>query len=579
MNASNNNSQKWLVQDYFNKHAKNWQSIYSIKDLSSFLIQQRKDYVLGYVDSLNLKRGARILDAGCGAGLTSLELLKKGFVVVGIDVSKNMVDLARKNCAKVGLKGKATFQVGDVEALSFEDDSFDAVIGMGLIEYLKWDRWALQEIYRVLKPDGFLIVTVPNKIRLSYLLDPIYFFSLVKQETSSILKKVLEKIIIRTFGYRILRKLIYKLTHNRNSSKTPKTFKRNLYVPSRLKQMLSWLDFEILDSVSHGYGPFRLLKQSKGLSLKLNWILQKWSGKKIFSFLSDLGSDYIVLSKKKTLKINERQVFVPNKDVKIFEPAEKEEFLSRRNIWIRKNPEYFHLDLKQLNTRIYSRKNVLVISPHPDDEIIGCGGTLIKMLKEGSRVTILQLTDGSDTGSLRDCPEYIRKTVRLKEARVVAENLGIDELILWKEKSSNLKCTQANVRKLTDILNRLQPEVIFVPFINDVHPDHIIANEILRKALEDSNLNLIKVDILSYEVWSFVPPNIFCIIDNQFEKKTKMLMKYRTGMKVIDYVHFWEFLNAYHAHTLLGKKSFIEVFLNLYGKAYLKLVQDATRPK
>jgi len=565
-----NNSQKGLVKDYFDKNAKNWQSIYSIKDLSSFLVQQRKDYVLDYVDSLNLKRGARILDAGCGAGLTSLELLKKGFVVVGIDGSKNMVDLARKNCAKVGLQGRTTFQVGDVEELSFEDDSFEAVIAMGLIEYLKWDRWALQEIYRVLKPDGFLIVTVPNKIRLSYLLDPIYFFSLVKQAGKSVLKKVLEKIIIRTFGYRTLRKLIYQLTHN--SSKKLKKFKRNLYVPSRLKRMLSRLDFEILDSVSHGYGPFRLLRQSSGLSAKLNRLLQEWSGRKVFSFLSELGSDYIVLCKKtKPLKINERPV-------KISEPAEKEEFLARRKIWLKKNPAYAHLDFKPLNARIYSRANVLVISPHPDDEIIGCGGTLIQMLKEGSRVTILQLTDGSDTGSLSDSPAQIRKTIRLKEAKVVAENLGT-ELILWKEKGSNLKCTQANIRKLADILKRLQPKVIFVPFINDIHPDHVVANEILRKVLATSNLNLAKVDILSYEVWSFVPPNIFCIIDNQFDQKTKMLMKYRTGMKVVDYVHLWEFLNAYHGLTLLDKKSFIEVFLKLDGRAYQKLIEDATRPK
>jgi LmbE family N-acetylglucosaminyl deacetylase len=264
-----------------------------------------------------------------------------------------------------------------------------------------------------------------------------------------------------------------------------------------------------------------------------------------------------------------------DKHIKKFE-SEKKEFFAQRNVWLKKNPEYSHLNLLPFDTQAYSCENVLVISPHPDDEIIGCGGTLIRMLEGGSRVSVVQLTDGSNSSALKDSPEHIRKTIRLEEAKVVATNLGFAELILFKEPDSLLECTKENVKKLSDILNRLHPEVIFIPFINDTHPDHVVANDILSKSLESSTLNLSEVRVLSYEVWNFVPPNSFCIIDNQFDKKADMLMKYRTGMKVIDYVHFCESLNSYHAYDLLGKKGFAEVFLDIDAKTYRDLIRSTT---
>ena len=553
-----NNSQETLVEKHFDTYVEDWQTIYAAKDLPSLIIQEQRDYVLNYVDTLDLKKGARILDLGCGTGLTSVNLLQRGFIVVGIDVSEGMLDLARKNCKQFGLECNATFQLGNAEQLDLQDDSFDAVIAMGLIEYLEWDRWALQEMHRVLKPGGYLIVTVPNWIRLSYITDPFFYISIFKQKAGRVLK--------RNFKY------ISKLTQ-----KSPRTFNRNLYVPSSLRRMITQLDFNIIDSISHGFGPLILLCRSNRVTFKINQILKQRNERKIMPFLSEVGSDYIVLCQKreKSSDISKRQIFADiDKRNKKFE-SEKKEFFVRRNAWLKKNPEYSHLDLRQLDTLAYSNENVLVISPHPDDEIIGCGGTLIKMLEEGSIVTVLQLTDGRGTYALKDSPEHIIKTIRFKEAKVVAENLGFAELLLFEEKGSRLECTIDNIKKLSDILNRLHPKIIFVPFINDMNPDHIVANEILSKSLESSTLNLPEVNVLSYEVWSFVPPNSFCIIDNQFDKKAEMLMKYRTGMKVVDYVHFCESLNSYHAYNLLGKKGFAEVFLDIDAKTYMELIRGS----
>jgi LmbE family N-acetylglucosaminyl deacetylase len=259
--------------------------------------------------------------------------------------------------------------------------------------------------------------------------------------------------------------------------------------------------------------------------------------------------------------------------IKKFE-SEKKDFFTRRDTWLQKHQEFAHPTPKNLDIPAYAHENAVVISPHPDDEIIGCGGTLIRMQEAGSKISVVQLTDGSASSALEDAPETIRKTIRLEEATAVAKNLGFANLFLFREEDSNLICSRENVTRLSSILNRLRPAVIFVPFMNDPHPDHVAANEILGKSLESSELDLPKVAILSYEVWSLVPPDTICPVDRQFDKKEKMLMKYRTAMRVIDCVDFCESLNLYHAYKLLGKLGFAEVFLKIDAERYIELVRE-----
>jgi LmbE family N-acetylglucosaminyl deacetylase/ubiquinone/menaquinone biosynthesis C-methylase UbiE len=545
-----------IFNEFFFDTFQNKNNTNMINNLSSSIVQERSAHVLKYIDTLGLKKKAEILCLGCSRGIFLINLLERDFIVTAIDTSEEIIDIARKNCTQAKLDCNATFQMGNAEQLNLPDDRFDAVIVIGQIEYLLWDRWAFQEINRVIKPGGHLIMIVPNNIGLSYITNPYHLFSNFEEIWDSFLRNL-------------------NINSGKKIQKSSDMFYINFYIPSRFNYLLSEHGFEIIDSVSHGFGPFVILSRSNKITIKIDQMLNRFSKKKKIPILSELGKEYIVFCQKRErdFDIKKRHVFKNlDKRLRLFK-SEQKEFFIRYDQWLNKNPDYAHLDLQQFDTNAYSCENILVISPHPDDEIIGCGGTLIKMLGEGSLVTVLQLTDGSSTFALRDSPEKIKKTIRLKEAEIVAKNLGITELILFKEDQSHFKCTKDNVKKLSEILNRLRPQVIFVPFVNDTNPDHIIANEILRKALENSAINTPEVRILSYEVWSLVPPNSFCLIDNQFYKKTEMLMKYRTGMKVVDYVRFCEDLNAYHANNLLGKHGFIEVFLNIDAKTYTELIQ------
>ena len=97
--------------------------------------------------------GQRVLEVGCGRGLGLETLLSFGAMhVTGFDLDPRMVTLAQKRIAKYG--NRAHVFVGDAEAIEAPDASFDAVVDYGIIHHIpNWPQ-ALQEIARVLEPDG-----------------------------------------------------------------------------------------------------------------------------------------------------------------------------------------------------------------------------------------------------------------------------------------------------------------------------------------------------------------------------------------------------------------------------------------
>jgi SAM-dependent methyltransferase len=107
-----------------------------------------------------LNPGDAVLDIGCGAGVDSLvaaRLVGAGGRVVGLDVTPAMIERARAHQARLGL-ANLSFQVGEAEALPFPDNDFDAVISNGVFNLALDKEKALQEVHRVLKPGGRLMI-------------------------------------------------------------------------------------------------------------------------------------------------------------------------------------------------------------------------------------------------------------------------------------------------------------------------------------------------------------------------------------------------------------------------------------
>ena len=106
-------------------------------------------------------RGSLILDAGCGTGIYSRRLAKKGNYVIGVDASEEMLQIAKN---KPGYEGPTIEYIkGDLHYLPFENNLFDSVICITALEFCRDVFQVILELGRVLKPRGQLILGMLNK--------------------------------------------------------------------------------------------------------------------------------------------------------------------------------------------------------------------------------------------------------------------------------------------------------------------------------------------------------------------------------------------------------------------------------
>lgn len=158
---------KLAVKDYFNRNSSLYHSNSYGSTRSYAPLRYRQQYVESMIDQLSLSPNSKILDAGCGPGELLISLSKRGFKPVGIDVAEEMITRAHNVAKESGAADSIHLEVQDVEHMTFGSSTFDLVVAAGLIEYQKNERGCLKEIYRVLRPGGFLIINVTN--RRSYL--------------------------------------------------------------------------------------------------------------------------------------------------------------------------------------------------------------------------------------------------------------------------------------------------------------------------------------------------------------------------------------------------------------------------
>lgn len=104
-----------------------------------------------------VKPGQKVLELGCGTGYFTRELAKTEASVTSVDISPDLLAIARNEIKS----DNVTFCEENAYEMSFAGESFDSVVGSSVLHHLDIDK-ALSEIYRVLKPNGFMVFTEPN---------------------------------------------------------------------------------------------------------------------------------------------------------------------------------------------------------------------------------------------------------------------------------------------------------------------------------------------------------------------------------------------------------------------------------
>lgn len=121
------------------------------------------------------------------------------------------------------------------------------------------------------------------------------------------------------------------------------------------------------------------------------------------------------------------------------------------------------------------RKKVLVIAPHPDDETLGCGGTLLLLKDKGYQINWLIVTEVYEKfGFSKD-----RVSSRNIEIETVSKKYGFENIIRLGIPTAKVDGVAKGdlVSKISDVFNEIKPNIIYVPFYNDVHTDHKLIAE------------------------------------------------------------------------------------------------------
>ena len=143
--------------------------------------------------------------------------------------------------------------------------------------------------------------------------------------------------------------------------------------------------------------------------------------------------------------------------------------------------------------------NGLVFAPHPDDEVLGCGGVIALKAQLGARVMVVIMTDGrASHGTLIAEDELVR--IRRAEAEEAARRLGpgVDYVFLGFEDHRLSRYGEIACDQVANIIHEFHPDEIYLPNRYEDNTDHIETNHIVRRAVERVNRPVV---LLEYPVW------------------------------------------------------------------------------
>lgn len=206
---------------------------------------------------------------------------------------------------------------------------------------------------------------------------------------------------------------------------------------------------------------------------------------------------------------------------------------------------------------------ILVISPHPDDEAIGCGGAICSHTFSGDTVQVIFLTSGEKGG--HGMPEEETMRVREAEANAAADILKISKIDFWREPDGAFKETKQNVNRLIDKVIAFQPSIIYVPHENEDHPDHKAAAVLVRMALNEIPGFTERPMVWMYEVWTPIQKMDHIVdISGYVDIKRKAILAHKCQCDVMSFDEAILGLNRYRGEMFSWPQGdYAEVFIEM----------------
>ncbi|MEE9394031.1 MAG: PIG-L deacetylase family protein [Planctomycetota bacterium] len=214
---------------------------------------------------------------------------------------------------------------------------------------------------------------------------------------------------------------------------------------------------------------------------------------------------------------------------------------------------------------------VLVFAPHPDDEIVGPGATLMKHVAQGDQVSVVIIFDGQrgdpeghyadqDLCALRQAESRLVATQFLKTEDVFfhafADGLTEGELDRFypglpddpEEKLPALLDGLAGLFR--EHIERTNPTTIYYPWQGEVHADHWACAEAMTRLLKADAARFAEISVMGYEVWSTLLPEVLVDVSEVFDQKMEAMSLYHTQTRYVDYPSLVKGLNRHRSYLM-----------------------------
>lgn len=212
-------------------------------------------------------------------------------------------------------------------------------------------------------------------------------------------------------------------------------------------------------------------------------------------------------------------------------------------------------------------KKILVIAPHPDDEILGVGGSISRFVNEGYEIHVVIVTKGTEDLFLDSVIE-----AGINEAKKASELLGVKSLHFLDgipaAKLDTIPNYQLN-KKFFEIIQKIKPEILFIPHVEDIHKDHQLIHKSVLVAARPNSSKYQPIQIMAYETlseteWGFnsFSPNVFIDISKHLEAKINAMKCYKSQLK--------QFPHSRSIDSIIGLARFRGGTINVkYAEAFM----------
>lgn len=205
---------------------------------------------------------------------------------------------------------------------------------------------------------------------------------------------------------------------------------------------------------------------------------------------------------------------------------------------------------------------VLVFAPHPDDEVLGCGGTLALLRQKKCAVKVIFVTDGAGAGNLGpDAP-----AIRRREATESLAVLGVNDMEFLDEPDGSFRNSSRFENKVHTLLQQFNPDWLFLPSVLDYHRDHVAIGQAVLSCWqrwEGPGRAFV------YEIWSPLPATRVVDINSVIDLKKQAISRYVLPLTHCDYLTASIGLAGYRGLYLPGKEgpNYAEAFVEAEKKA------------